>query len=489
MTPPTTVDMAFALLREGRLVDAQELMVREVQEAEKRHGRGSPQWASARCDLGNVLLNSDQLDGAIECYRDACSGPMPADHEARKDRLTYGMNLGMALGFAGRLDEAEAELRRNLQERLAFYGREHPGYAFGLQALADALLHQGKTDQAREVIEETVANFWRNGHERVAEALAARAEIMKAGGAPEHPFPGLDQLPDEIVAEMAAAVTSRVGRADPSVRMPVLRDLVAALEARLGAEHQATLNALSVLANTARESGDHRARIQAISRVLAVYDHQGRAEDAANTALGLALAQSDAGDLDGALRTYEEARTRADRVGRPELTSQVLRNWGLALADADRHAEAEQRMREAVEHGRRGADHEMLGQAHIALGLFLQHRERLDEARQVLQEGLAVMDPAHQIAIIGRSHLGAIEQGRSCGCGALEDTIGAAFRDFLLPKLPAGLLADLDVTVQDGEFKVGVHLAREPAPGEIEQLDRVLRSATAEFRSRLGQTG
>ncbi len=477
--------MAFALLREGRAVDAQEVMLREVRAVEARHGRGSPEWAAVQCDYGHVLLNSDQMDQAVECYRAACSGPPPADPEARKDHLTYRLNLGMALQLAGRLDDAETELRHNLQERQGFYGREHPGYAFALEALADVLLRSGRTQEAREAIEETVGNFWRNGHEKVAGALAVRAEVVKAEGIHESPFTGLEPLPDEIIMRMAGTVLNRVDQTDPRFGMALLRDLVTALEARLGPDHQATLNALSVLANLGRDAGDQAGRVDAIRRVLAAYDRQGRLEESVGTLMGLALALAEAGDQDGGLRAYQDARERADRLGSLELTSQVLRNWGLALAEAERFGEAEQRLREAVAYARRGADHELLGRAHIALGLFLQHRDRLDEARQVVEAGLAVMDPAHPDAIVGRSHLGAIHQGQSCGCGTIGDTLGAAFREFVLARLPAGLLSDLDVTISDGEFKVEVQLDREPSPEELEHLNRVVNSATAEFRRRV----
>ena len=141
-------DTASALLQEGRLADAEQLMVKELQAAEKKYGRGSPQWASAQCDLGNVLLGGDQAKRAVECFRSACSGPMPDEPEARKDHLTYRLNLGFVLTMIGRLDEAETELRRNLQERLAFYGREHAGYAYGLEALADVLLQRGSLGEA-----------------------------------------------------------------------------------------------------------------------------------------------------------------------------------------------------------------------------------------------------------------------------------------------------------------------------------------------------
>src|SRR5437879_13686895 len=95
--PPTSLDMAYALLQEGRSVDAEQLMVNELQAVERRHGRHSPEWASAQCDLGNLLFSCDQPDRAIECFRNACTGPVPDDPAAYKDHLTYRLNLGSAL--------------------------------------------------------------------------------------------------------------------------------------------------------------------------------------------------------------------------------------------------------------------------------------------------------------------------------------------------------------------------------------------------------
>jgi tetratricopeptide (TPR) repeat protein len=476
--------MAYALLREGRLADAERVMVKELQAAEQRHGRGSPEWASAQCDLGNILLGGDQASRAVECFRSACSGPVPEGREARKDYLTYRLNLGTVLMMTGRLDEAESELRRNLQERLAFYGRQHPGYAFGLEALADVLLQKGDIGEAREVIEEALSNFWRSGHERVATALALRAVIVSTGGGNDPLFPGLEHLPDEVVGQMTAAVINRARR-QAARTIAVLSGLVAALEARFGPDHQSTLNALSCLANTSHDLGDEAGRVEAIRKVLASYDRQGRAEDALTTAIGLALAQGDAGDMAGALRTYAQAQALADRIGRPELSSQVLRNWGLALAKAGQAAEAEQRLREAVAAAGLGDDSEMLGRARIALGLFLQHHERLAEARQTVEVGLTTLDVAHPDAVVGRSHLGAIIAGSACGCGNLEGTIASAFREFVLGRLPQDLLARLEVTIENKDFNIRVELRREPTEDELEQLNRTFEGARAEFRQRL----
>jgi tetratricopeptide (TPR) repeat protein len=474
-------------LREGRSTEAEELMVRELRAVTAKHGSGSPAWATAQCDLGTVLLNSDQLDRAIGCYRNAASAPVGGDPQNRKDHLTYRLNLGIALRFAGRLREAESVLRKGARDRRAFYGREHAGYAFGLEPLAALLLQRGKVRKARKVIEEVVDNFRRNGHERLGTALALRAEIVKAGSASEAPFPPLDQLPDEIVELMALVVLKRSEDADPATYRAVLTDLVMALESRLGADHQTTVNALSMLANTRRDLGDQAGRVEAIQRVLASYDRQGRAEEALTAALGLAEAQGDTGDEEAALRSYASAKFRAERIGRPELTSQVLRDWGLALKEFGQVGPAEQRLSEAVAQARRGADNETLGRAGVALGIFLQHEGRLPDARTVLAEGLSALEPVHPDALIGRSHLAAVMDGRTCGCGDLKGTIEDAFRQFVIGRLPADLLEDLTVTVEHEDFEVRVKLNRQATEDEIEHMNGVIQSAVAEFRRRIGR--
>jgi tetratricopeptide (TPR) repeat protein len=447
-----------------------------LQNATAQFGPGSVEWASAQCDLGNALLGTGQYARAADCFRQAAS-VKPGDHESRKDRLTYLTNLGVALGWAGRHREAEKELRRGLKERLAFYGREHSGYAYGLEPLADLLRQRGKLRDARPIVEEAVANLRRNGHEELPSALVLRAAIIQAAGTGEPLFAGLHQLPDEIVARVGRMVAQWAGPKEPASE-PLLVATIAALDERLGPDHQATLNALSALANLGGGG-----RTEAIERVLASYDRQGRQEDALTAELGLAATFPP----EAAFRTYESAYARADRIGRPELRSQVLRGWGLALKEAGQAGPAEQRLTEAVQQGRLGSDNETLGQAAVALGIFLQHQERLDEARTALEEGLAAMDPAHPDAVVGRSHLGAAKDGLTCGCdaGYLSDSLAVAFREFVLTRLPTDLIERLDVAIADGEFQIEVALRRKPAEGEIDRLNEVFYAAKADFSRRL----
>src|SRR5687768_7695044 len=140
----TSLGRALELIREGKTVEAEELMVDAVLEAERRHGAESPQAAEAHNELGTVLLNVQDFQGAVQAYRHACTGPMPAGGQPLKDRLTFLMNLGMALQYAGQLEQAEQVLRQGLEGRERLYGPEHAGYAFGLEPLGALLLRRGK---------------------------------------------------------------------------------------------------------------------------------------------------------------------------------------------------------------------------------------------------------------------------------------------------------------------------------------------------------
>jgi hypothetical protein len=61
----------------------------------------------------------------------------------------------------------------------------------------------------------------------------------------------------------------------------------------------------------------------------------------------------------------------------------------------------------------------------------------------------------------------------------MESTIADAFREFGITRLPADLLAELEVTIEDGDFQINVELRRDPEEAELERLDAVLRSAHA----------
>src|SRR5690348_9451332 len=131
-TPTSPFDQALALLREGRVADAEERMKVAVRRAAERHGEQSAEWAAAQSDMGNMLLRAEQPAWAAECFRAAASVPLPPGADPQR-RLGYQLNLGIALALSGRLEDGVAALRESRAGREAFFGRKHVGYANGLE--------------------------------------------------------------------------------------------------------------------------------------------------------------------------------------------------------------------------------------------------------------------------------------------------------------------------------------------------------------------
>jgi tetratricopeptide (TPR) repeat protein len=485
----TLLDRAMALLQSGETLRAEELVRDAARAAEAEFGPKSPQHATAQNALGAVLMNLDRLDWAVDAFRQAAAVYIPDDTQVARDRLTYLMNLGYCLERAGRFPEAEQVLRDGLDARRLFYGRQHPGYAFGLEPLADLLLRTGKAREALEAIDETVENFWKNGHPRVATALALRAEILKAAEIDVSPFEKLDLLPDDIVGEMAETILSRIDYQRPAANLRrVLDDLLPLVTARFGEQHRLAILTLQHSANLDRHLDDPVAREAALRRLLAVAEAGGNDNLALQAVQGLALALSESGQQEQAEATYRDALRRAERRGDEALRSQVLRNFGLFLSENERKTEAEELLRAAVAAAAPTPDAEMLSRGQIALGVFLQHAGRLDEAKALLTAALGGIDPAHPDAVCARSHLDAVTAGSSCGCGDHAKALAAACREFILGRAPAGLLGDVTVELKDDDFQIGVHLDHEPTEEQLEQIERVIRHALDEFRKRLRQT-
>jgi tetratricopeptide (TPR) repeat protein len=478
-----TFKEAVAQLRRGNTVQAEKLVADAAHAARERFGSKSPEYASAECDLSNILLNVGAVDRAIASIRRAAAIENPDNRRASRDRLTYLMNLGMLLEQTGELDEAETVLRRGLDGRRAFYGPDHPGYGFGLEPLAAVLLAKGDLPEAERLTDEAVANFWKNRHERIASAIALRAEVRKSMA--ERPgFDALDELPDDMLEAIAGAVLRRGETGNPAALGLVIDELLAIVEERLGAGHPVAIQLLIARSNAARASEDVAACLAALARLVSVLDESGEPAQTLEALLALALAQGDAGRSDDALGTYARALELAVELG-PGPRSNVERNRGLFLAHLEppeaHRAEAEAALRSAVDLAESARDSRLLGASKIALGLFLQHRNDLEAARRLLDAGIRYLEPHDPDAISARSHLDAIVSGGACGCGDMDRAVALTLKELVLEQLPEGLLQDIRLD----EKGVQVELAREPAPEELELLDRVIRHAQATIQKKI----
>jgi len=482
------MEQAIELLKAGQTVEAEELMAQTAAEVERRCGERHPDTAAAYNELGTILMNVDNVQRAAEAYRKACAGPLPTDNQALRDRLTFLMNLGMALQMAREYDEAEQVYRDGLQGRAQYYGSEHPGYAFGLEPLGHLLLARGKSAEAVEAFEATVANFWNNGHPRITTAMALRAEAYKHAGRSENPFVGAEQLPDELLSELAGNVIGRMREADPGVLSHVMQDLLPLLEQRFGPDHDVVRNGKVCIVNMEGDRGqhcNHDLRLRLGREVIASHERQGAHEEALQDVQGYAKALSDAGQPEQAIAAYRQAVDKARGLRQPTLQSQIRRNLGLLLSELDRDAEAQTELAGAVDDASYGTDEEMRSRAEVALGIFYQHRQQLELARPLLTRALQHLNPAHGDAVIARSHLHALQDGRTCGCDDQGKAMAEAFREFVVSRLPKDLLEEFGVKLADKDFQLSVRLNREPTEAELEHLNRVIQHALAEFRKQI----
>jgi tetratricopeptide (TPR) repeat protein len=231
--------------------------------------------------------------------------------------------------------------------------------------------------------------------------------------------------------------------------------------------------------------GDPRLREQAVRRAVAAADRQGLPADAIHVLLTLAQAQGESGKREVALATYADAAKRAKALGDAALLAKVRRGWGSLLADLNRREGAERQLKQAVADADRAGDAALAGRARVALGIVLQHGNKPDEAQPLLEESLKHLHPSHPDAARARAHLGALTTGGPCGCGATGDALAVALRETVRGRVPGDLLKDLDVTYEDDDFNVKVHLSRQPTQVELEQLNQVINDALTEYRDRL----
>jgi tetratricopeptide (TPR) repeat protein len=482
------LEKALTLIQSGDEKAAEETVLQAVRDADAQHGAGSPELARAYNDLGSVLMQLGRYGAAVEAFKGACDGPMPAADPARGDRLTYQTNLGLALQFDEKFDDAEKVLRENLEARKAAYGDDHVGTAFGQESLADLLLRRKQANDALELLNAAVATFLKNRHPRVAHGIALRAEALRANDRPEPIFGDLSPLPDEVIAEIAQTSLSRVNLIGPTLSRMVLGDLDELLTKRFGDSHPLILRMLTAQADLETgqgKAGDARLREKAVRRAVAVCDRCDQPREAISAVLSLAQAQVDGGKPEVALAAYADAVKRAEAITDAPLLAQARRGWGRLLADLKRNEGAERQLRAAVADADRSGDAVLGGRMRVALGVFLQHAGRADDAKGMLEEGAAKLDPASADAAAARAHLAAITTGGPCGCGTSGEALAVALREYVRGRLPTDLLKELAVTYEGDDFDVKVRLSRQPSGEEQQQLYDVINAGLDEYRARI----
>lgn len=505
--PSPVLDRALALLRQGRCAEGETLLVQAVgleSEASQkpffkrlvrkpRDGATTPvskQHAAALFDLARYMLACDDPERAVRPLTVA-SALEPGDDASRRDRITYGMNLGQALQLAGRLDEAERALRANVAERRSFYGGGSEGLAWGLEPLAGVLLVRGAFDEARRSADQALAILWKARSPHVAHVLPLLGAIQVASGATPPFVPRLDELPAELKLEALddALFRARIARDVPSLQVAL--EVITHCASRSGNDTPIA-NGWAKLFYAARSIGAHDIAITAARAYLDTRKQAGDEPAALKALASLALELADAGRMEEATADFVTAEAQARSLGNQLILAHVLRNWGLVLSDRNEQGWRE-KLEEALataEGAGEPANGEEVAQACGALGIRLQHEGDIVGARQLLERGVAlgeqVLAPTDSNLFAMRTHLESVRAGKTCGCspdGTIEQkhAYETAVTALAQKSLPPGLLERAEME-EDGKWSVKLTRQLE-SEQELNLVMRSLEQALAEMRA------
>jgi tetratricopeptide (TPR) repeat protein len=254
--PSPALQRGFELLAEGKAADAESTVKKAALEAKAKHGSGSHPLALAYAELARLHLRMGDAERAAKEFQHAANGPMPADPQHRRDRLSFLLGYGAALTDLGKVGEAEKVLRQCLGFARNLTGAQSPSSCVALVPLADVLLKSGKTDEGAKLANEAYDTLWRLGDPLFTAAVGTRAEALKATGRADNPFHDLNDLPDEMVTAAIANTLARAGKGDAGRVRAVLADLLGFVEKKYGDGHTITCDALAAVAHHEAAVGD-----------------------------------------------------------------------------------------------------------------------------------------------------------------------------------------------------------------------------------------
>ena len=144
--------------RRGDLAAATADVARAVEALESAGEAGRADLPEALGALAEIRLAANDATGAEQHARRAI-GLLGERSDETVLRLELQSVLGDILWLKGEPAEAEALLRKTLEEQASYFGREHPDVAFTQLAMARMLQHAGRADESIEFFRAADATF------------------------------------------------------------------------------------------------------------------------------------------------------------------------------------------------------------------------------------------------------------------------------------------------------------------------------------------
>jgi tetratricopeptide (TPR) repeat protein len=468
------LDAMIEMLAAGRQAEALAVAERQVDAAREGSGATSGAYGAALFDLAHILLGCELFPRAVTVLREA-SDVRGTTREDEGKRLTYLMNLGDVLGQCEELEEALAVREESLAGREAFYGTEHPGYAYGLDGWAEIAIALGRYEEAEQKLLAALSIYQANGHDRYTHALAML--LVAAHGAGH-------QINLWLNAEAAAQVVDHLRKHSspvaPQLELGALLTVAPQVE-----DKELLMQAFAALQVRAARASEHAVAIKALEQLRTLAEAEGDALVALDAELGIGLGNDKIGNHEEAARCYATVEEHARALGsaEPATLAKALRNAGLYFAGREEHrARGRKLLQEAAAIAGGGAER---ARAAIALGINLQHSGELAEAKTWLADGLSTLESAHPDAICGRSHLKAASEHGECGCGKPRDEINAEIERLIRAHLAPSLHEVIDSISIDENHKVDLVVLRDLEATEQRQLADAVQLGLADLKSRI----
>lgn len=471
---------ALELLETDDALGGERLLAEQIHAIEAEQGAETFEFAEAQAQLGQYLVAAGDVGRAEACL-ELAMGVEPTSEDQRAERIRFQLRLGEVQARLGRLEEAEKTLRENLALRREVFGAGSIAEALALESLTVVLMRAGSVEQALESVESAVASLLKAGHERLPEAFALRAFVIKSSsGVEAQAFADLGGLDAAQLEAVAVAVIYRARLGDPQLGFAVLAELEGVIREALGHGSHQRIAVLSEIANLTGAIGAHTQRVQALEMMVALLDDMDADAKAFEAVLASAGAYADAG-VDAAVEAaFEDAEGRAEALGASArlVAARAHGEWLAEQAEWEGAIEAFERAESIAEAG----VPELLAETRATLGLTLMHAEQ--DARSVLEAAAEALPEEHPLALVVAEHLTAIEAGTGCRCGEADAALSEALHVLIEARAPEGLLAGVEAQIdRDGGLRLSVSLEREPDEAETAALEAAIQAATQEYQS------
>lgn len=455
------VELARALRDAGEIVEAETLIRRVLQSAERSLGPDDPATLAAIGVLAHLRSDAGDLQAALVGHRQAMEGWRRLGSELDPAALTAAANYGAALRALGRADEAEPYYRLVLEGRRRTLGEDAPDTLAAMNNAGVLLLESlDRPEDAAPLL---------------LEALEVRRRV-------------LGDLHPGTIATMTNVGVLRLRQGRNGEARRVLEEAHATAVHVLGVSHPSALSAAANLAGLRRDAGDLTGA-EALLRDAA---------EAAGSSLGerhgttlrlkhdLADVLARSGRLGEAGRLFAqvlEGRRETHGLDHPHTsaTAKALGDVRAAMGDA---SGAEAVYRELLQtHARRGdVERRQAWAAASALASVLQRQGKASEALPVLERAASLAE-----AEFGPTHINTLTAVHNLGAALLEE---GRFEDAATMLGPRVSDAREAWAGRDGP-RLGVYLLRLGAAllstGRAREAEPVLLEAHALLAGALGE--